>query len=183
MKELLEQIVSYLDGWEIRHDMVYYNFVNFQKGVATIRITGNRDKLNFRAVFPEGRYTYYTCPKDFKSSINISKSKSFKIIAKSLKKRLIDEYLVELDKIFKKRQQENENAILARNLAKEVTKLLKIDLDTVLKTSSTYYISKRIDDLSCKVEIEEFRAGESAHIKLMNIKKEDLIKIINIIKR
>lgn len=104
MQELVEkvkQIASHLDGWVICTNPNNY-FITIVKNSAKINILEVEDTLKFIAIFPGSAYTYTTCPKHFKSFINIPKHKESKKIAESLQKQLINKYLIALNQQGKK---------------------------------------------------------------------------------
>lgn len=176
----VKQIASCLDGWETVPSADWYCAIG--KGRAKIIIKSHsRASLSFHAVFPQGKYVNNLCPIDFKNSINISMAKPPGVIAKSLNKRLIKEYLIHLGVAFKKKEEEDKQAELAQFFAAQCMEVMGIDPKGDWKKNDTYYLNKYLGDANCKVEIHDYDGGEKGNIHIDRICKEKILRILKIV--
>lgn len=186
--EIAKKIASHLDGWAAMAGSKdrRVSLVHVRAGV--IFVTEYQGKLNFWASFPRLKYSYSTALTG-KSSINISQDKSSATIAKSLKKRLLDEYVKALEVVNQEIGDRKVKEKAAQALALECKSILGANAycNNDWGTSNIYtiirarYNQASTTDVGVKIEIANYYAGEKGNIKIDDLPKDMLLRILKIL--
>lgn len=191
--EIAKEIAIHLDGWEAEAGSEYghVSLYHVQNGITPeITITDmDNGKLHFCAVFPRTKYSYCVVPDGKKREINISCDKTVVMIARSLKKRLLDEYLEVLESVSQKISKDKENEAKAQALALECKEIMGANAycNNDWGTSNTYTITRArynqasTTDVGVKIEIANYYAGEKGNIKIDDLPKDMLLRILKIL--
>lgn len=168
--KLSKKIIVFLDGWEINQKLGKNNIM-IVKGIAQIEISKENNTLYFSPIFPIDKcYSFNNFFDMFKIDLEISASTSPASIAKTLNKKLITKYLVFLN---------NPKVNFLKELTKKCADILGIDLKK--NGNGALFMRRKINELSYKIEINDYKGKGVGDVSIKCIDKEKLLRIVKII--